>query len=314
MTANAKVKPALLQRCTYVCVRHFKAVQCNREPTDRQYKPTGRVPRLGWSKPQIEIVNEDLAHLGSQTLDHRSFALMTTEMVLGHVSLILSVEVSRVTRNNPDGYRSLVLCGVAYTDTSIADGSRLYHLGFLNDRLFSPSALVLVLLPRPFLSLAVKFFLRYSLDHSNLHRPRLDPSNLCRYYLTFILPDGSRSLIPTAWTNLDMNLTQARQTSRPDERPSTSAALGSLSYLLPPRKIVDSLLRKIDSQEQAIRIPSKEERARATPTRPLARSGKVAPETDPLGEAQPQHAKNDHRPTLQTDQSDRLSKNSGGQP
>jgi hypothetical protein len=78
--------------------------------------------------------------------------------------------------------------------------------------------------------------------------------------------------------------------------------------------VVDSLLRKIDSSEQVPLIPSKEERERATPTRPLARSGKIAPGTDPLGGARPQHPKNDHRPTVQVDQQSGLPKNSGGQP
>lgn len=104
------------------------------------------------------------------------------------------------------------------------------------------------------------------------------------------------------------------QTPPPDDRPSASATLGSLCHLLHARKVVDSLLRKIDSSEQVPLILSKEERERATPTRPLARSGKTAPGTDPLGEARPQHSENDHRHTGQVDQQGGLSKNSGGQP
>ncbi len=132
--------------------------------------------------------------------------------------------------------------------------------------------------------------------------------------LTLVLPDGSRSLIPAAWTDLDLNHVKAEQTPTPDNRPPTSATLGSLSHLLHARKVVDSLLRKIDSSEQLPLIPSKEERERATPTRPLARSGKTAPGTDPLGGVRPQHPNNDHRPPVQVDQQGGLSKNSGGQP
>jgi hypothetical protein len=151
------------------------------------------------------------------------------------------------------------------------------------------------------------------LGHPNLyqHPPGLDPSNPCRPYLILVLPDGNRSLIPAARTDLDMN---NLQTLSRDERPSTSATLGSLSHLLHARKVVDSLLRKIDSSGQVPPILSKEERERATPARPLARSGKTVPGTAPLGGARPQHAKNDHRPTVQVDQQDGSSKNSGGQP
>lgn len=320
MTANAKVKPTLfLQYRTYICARHCKALQVrsNRESTDRQYKLTERTLHLGWSKSQIKMIDGDMARSDSGISEHPGFALMTPEIALGYVSLILSIEVSRVASNNTDGYRLLVLGSVAYTNIliGIGDEDSLYPLGFLNDRRFGPSTLVsaLVLLPRSLLSHAVKFFLRYSWGYSILHRPGLDQSNLCRYYYhTFILQHESRSLIPAAWTSLNSNL-EAQQTLPPDKRPSTSAAPGSC-HLLPPRKIVDSLLRKIDSQEQATLIPSKKERERATSTRPLARSGKTAPGTDPLGGAQPQHPTNDHRPTLPIDQPGGLSKNSGGQP
>ena len=293
MTTNEKIKPTHLQRCTYVYMRQSTAalVQYNRESTDRLYKLTGRALRLGWSKPQIKIPDEDLAPSDSQTSDRHSF----------------------VACNNADYYRSLDLYGVAYTDTLIADEDGLYHLGFLNDRLFDPSALALVRLPKSFLSLAVKFLLRDSMAHSHLSRypPGLDQSNPCRPHLILVLPDGSRSLIPAAWTDLDMN--NFHRSCSHERRPA-SATLGSLFHLLRACKVVDSLLRKIDASEQLPLIPSKEERERATPTAPLARSGKTAPGTDPLGGTRPQHANNDHRHTVQVDQQGGLSKNSGGHP
>jgi predicted DNA-binding transcriptional regulator AlpA len=54
-------------------------------------------------------------------------------VALGRAGLILSLEVSRVARNNADGYRLLDLCGV--TDTLIGDEDGLYHPGLFNDRL-----------------------------------------------------------------------------------------------------------------------------------------------------------------------------------
>ena len=128
--------------------------------------------------------------------------------------------------------------------------------------------------------------------------------------LPTVLPDGSRSLIPAAWTDLDMN---NLQTLPPDNRPSTAATLGSLLHLLHVSKIVDSLLRKLDASEQAPIILSKEERKRATTTRPLARRGNTAPGAKSLGEAQPRDAKNGHRHPIQADPPGGLSKNSGGQ-
>src|SRR5208337_3831779 len=130
-----KINPTHLERAAYVYVRQSTAaqVQHNRESTDRQYKLAERALHLGWSEPQIKVVDEDLARSGSGTADRHGFALMTAEVGLGHVGLILSIEVSRVARNNADWYRLLDLCGV--TDTLIGDEDGLYHPGLFNDRL-----------------------------------------------------------------------------------------------------------------------------------------------------------------------------------
>ena len=130
-----KIKPSHLDRCVYVYVRQSTTaqVQHNRESTDRQYKLTERALRLGWPQPQVKVVDEDLARSGAGTSERHGFAMMTAEVALGHVGLILSIEVSRVARNNADWYRLLDLCGV--TDTLIGDEDGLYHPGLFNDRL-----------------------------------------------------------------------------------------------------------------------------------------------------------------------------------
>jgi len=77
-------------------VRQSTAAQvaCNRESTDRQYKLRDRALRLGWPEGQVMIVDEDLAQSGAGTAQPRGFDLMTSEVALGHVGLILSIEVS----------------------------------------------------------------------------------------------------------------------------------------------------------------------------------------------------------------------------
>lgn len=135
MSAGERIKATHLQRCAYVYVRQSTAsqVQHNRESTDRQYKLGDRALHLGWPKEQVKTIDEDLARSGSSTSDRSGFTLMTTEVALGHVGLILAIEVSRVARNNADWYRLLDLCGV--TDTLIGDEDGLYHPGLFNDRL-----------------------------------------------------------------------------------------------------------------------------------------------------------------------------------
>jgi len=135
MNDNQKIKSTHLQRYAYVYVRQSTAAQVafNRESTDRQYKLAQRAIGLGWSKQQVKVIDEDLAQSGSSTTQRGGFTLMTAEVALGQVGLILSIEVSRVARNNSDWYRLLDLCSV--TDTLIGDDDGLYHPGLFNDRL-----------------------------------------------------------------------------------------------------------------------------------------------------------------------------------
>lgn len=135
MSDNPKLKSTHLQRCAYVYVRQSTAsqVEYNRESTDRQYKLVDRAISLGWPKTQVKIIDEDLAQSGSSTAQRNGFTRMTAEVALGQVGLILSIEVSRVARNNTDWYRLLDLCSV--TNTLIGDEDGLYHPGLFNDRL-----------------------------------------------------------------------------------------------------------------------------------------------------------------------------------
>jgi DNA invertase Pin-like site-specific DNA recombinase len=135
MSGESKITPTHRSRCVCVYVRQSTPSQVahNRESTDRQYKLVGRALGLGWDKQQVKVVDDDLAQSGETTARRSGFALMTAEVALGHVGLILSIEVSRVARNNTDWYQLLDLCSV--TDTLIGDEDGLYHPGLFNDRL-----------------------------------------------------------------------------------------------------------------------------------------------------------------------------------
>jgi len=135
MSDNSKVQTTHLQRWAYVYIRQSTAAQVavNRESTDRQYRLRERALQLGWSEERIKIIDEDLAHSGSGLVLRQGFTYLTSQVALGHAGLILSIEVSRVARNNADWYRLLDLCGV--TNTLIGDEDGLYHPGLFNDRL-----------------------------------------------------------------------------------------------------------------------------------------------------------------------------------
>lgn len=135
MTDNAKVKPTHLGRAASVYVRQSSPTQLvrNRESTDRQYQLVNRVLELGWTRPQVTVIDEDQARTASGVVDRSGFEKMTAEVALGRVGIVIGIEVARLARNNAEWYRLLDLCGL--TDTLIADGDGLYHAGAINDRL-----------------------------------------------------------------------------------------------------------------------------------------------------------------------------------
>lgn len=135
MTENSKITQAHLERVAYIYVRQSTAAQVerNRESTERQYNLVKRADALGWPEKRITVIDEDLAQSADGRTDRKGFAEMFTEVALGNVGLILSIEVSRVARNNSDWYRLLDLCAVS--DTLIGDEDGVYHAGLFNDRL-----------------------------------------------------------------------------------------------------------------------------------------------------------------------------------
>jgi hypothetical protein len=60
--------------------------------------------------------------------------------------------------------------------------------------------------------------------------------------LTLVLPDGTRSLIPAAWTDLQGD----KKPVSPKKRPQT-ALLASCTQLLQARTVVDALLRRLNA-------------------------------------------------------------------
>jgi hypothetical protein len=60
--------------------------------------------------------------------------------------------------------------------------------------------------------------------------------------LTLVLPDGTRSLIPAAWTDLQVD----KKPAFPKKRPQT-ALLASYTQLLQARTVVDALLRRLSA-------------------------------------------------------------------
>ena len=119
--------------CVYLRQSNPAQVEHNRESTARQYALVARAAELGWPQQQVLVIDEDLGVTGSGIVERSGFARLTTEVALGHVGIVLGLEVSRLARNNADWYRLLDLCGL--TDTLIGDTDGIYHPAMFNDRL-----------------------------------------------------------------------------------------------------------------------------------------------------------------------------------
>lgn len=135
MSEAAKITANHLRRRAFVYVRQSSAAQVerNRESTQRQYGLVDRAVELGWSRQQVHVVDEDLGVSGAGLAERSGFAYMTAQVALGHVGIVLGLEVSRLARNNAEWYRLLDMCGA--TDTLIGDADGTYHPGLFNDRL-----------------------------------------------------------------------------------------------------------------------------------------------------------------------------------
>ncbi len=120
------------QAAIYVRQSTVEQVSHNLESQRRQYGLVDRALALGWPRPQVVVIDDDLGVSGGGVA-RAGFERLVAEVGLGHVGIVLAIEVSRLARNNRDWYHLLDLC--AMVDTLIADGDGLYHPGVFNDRL-----------------------------------------------------------------------------------------------------------------------------------------------------------------------------------
>jgi DNA invertase Pin-like site-specific DNA recombinase len=131
---HQKVKATHLKRNAYLYVRQSSIRQVfeNIESTQRQYALREQAVKLGWQLDQIVVIDSDLGISGASS-DREGFRRLVTEVSLGHVGLVLGLEVSRLARNSMDWHRLLEIC--ALTDTLILDEDGVYDPAHFNDRL-----------------------------------------------------------------------------------------------------------------------------------------------------------------------------------
>jgi DNA invertase Pin-like site-specific DNA recombinase len=135
MDLPEKVQGRHLDRLAMVYVRQssLRQVEQNQESTRLQYALVERAQRLGWARGQIEVIDDDLGRSGASAADRPGFQRLVAEVGLGHVGLVLGVEMSRLARSCRDWHQLLEIC--ALSDTLLADADAVYNASHFNDRL-----------------------------------------------------------------------------------------------------------------------------------------------------------------------------------
>jgi len=134
--SSVQITPSHLARKAAIYIRQSSPGQVlhNKESQRLQYGLEERAVNLGWPRSQVIVIDEDLGVSGrGGGITRIGFDRLVAEVGLGHIGIVISIEVSRVARNNRDWYHLLDLC--ALVDTLIADADGLYHPGVFNDRL-----------------------------------------------------------------------------------------------------------------------------------------------------------------------------------
>lgn len=119
--------------CVYVRQSSLAQVQHHRESTARQYGLSERAVSLGWSREQVEVIDDDQGQSGASASAREGFQRLISEVALGRVGAVLGLEVSRLARSCADWYRLLEIAAVA--GTLIVDEEGVYDPNHYNDRL-----------------------------------------------------------------------------------------------------------------------------------------------------------------------------------
>ena len=132
---SPKILSRHLERSAIVYVRQSTPMQVleHAESKARQYALANHAVALGWSSARVVIIDEDQGKSG-RAAEHRSgFQRLLAEVTLGHVGLVLGLEMSRLARSSKDWHHLLELC--ALVGTLLGDQDGVYNPTDSNDRL-----------------------------------------------------------------------------------------------------------------------------------------------------------------------------------
>ena len=135
MNTSELVKIQHLERKAIIYIRQSShhQVLTNQESLKLQYALKQRALDLGWHEKNIEVIDSDLGITGSTTEGRLGFKDLIAQVTLGQAGIVLSYEVTRLSRNCSDWYPLLDVCGIR--NCLIGDRDGIYDPGTPNGRL-----------------------------------------------------------------------------------------------------------------------------------------------------------------------------------
>jgi DNA invertase Pin-like site-specific DNA recombinase len=135
LNLESPVTTARRAKLAYIYVRQSTAgqVRQHQESTELQYRLVDRAAAFGWPKERIEIIDDDLRKSSTSSDGRGGFQRLIAGIGLGKAGLVLSLDASRLARNNHDWHQLLELCSLF--GVLIADGERVYDPCGYHDRL-----------------------------------------------------------------------------------------------------------------------------------------------------------------------------------
>ena len=135
MYSTDVITPQHRARTAVIYIRQSTPHQAlsHQESLRLQYALTERAQALGWAPEAIEVVDSDVGHSAASARHREGFNTLVGQVTLGQVGIILSYDVTRLSRNCSDWYPLLDLC--SYKGCLIADVDGLYDPATANGRL-----------------------------------------------------------------------------------------------------------------------------------------------------------------------------------
>ena len=135
LSIDERITTAHRAKLAYVYVRQSSPgqVRHHQESTALQYRLVERAALFGWPQERVHVIDDDLGKSGTSSRDRHGFQTLIAEVGLGKAGLVMSLDASRLARNNRDWHQLLELCSLF--GVLIADGERLYDPAAYHDRL-----------------------------------------------------------------------------------------------------------------------------------------------------------------------------------